>query len=399
MRHVKLGFFLSHPIQYYSPWFRRLAGLVDLHVYYFVKQNPKGQAQSGFGVEFDWDMPLLDGYSYTFLKNRARNPSVGRFWGANTPEVEEICRAQRFDAVVLVGWNRWSAWQTIHACRRAGTPVLMRGDSILEPGRTPYRMVKYIPYRAVLPHMGTHLYVGQRNLEYLRHYGVPEQRLHFVPHFVDDEWFGECASVARRSGTAAGVRAALGIPENAVVALFCGKLLARKRPQDLVRACLTSRGEMRGAEFHVVLVGDGPMHDHLEEEAGGLRGSRVHLAGFQNQTALPSYYAAADFLVLPSERHESWGLVANEAMACGLPVIVTDRVGCAPDLVTARETGMVYPVGDVPALITAMQQMATLLNTQRERIQESVAARSACYSITAATSSLLKALEIVSTRH
>ncbi|MGH6628213.1 MAG: hypothetical protein ACREB3_00615, partial [Burkholderiales bacterium] len=256
---MKLAFFLSHPIQYYSPWFRRLAGLLDLHVYYFVKQDPKGQAQAGFGVEFDWDVPLLDGYTYTFLKNRASNPSISRFWGANTPEVKEICRKQRFDAAVLVGWNRWSAWQTIHACHRAGTPILMRGDSILEPGRPLRRSLKYLPYRALLPRLSEHLYVGQRNREYLRHYGVPEKRLHFVPHFVDDDWFGARARDARQAGVAAAIRSKLRIPQDATVALYCGKFVPRKRPADIVDACRICLGANSNCEIHVIMVGDGPL--------------------------------------------------------------------------------------------------------------------------------------------
>lgn len=392
---MKLAFFLSHPIQYYSPWFRRLAGLMDLHVYYFVKQDPVGQARAGFGVEFDWDVPLLDGYSYTFLKNRARNPSVGRFWGANTPEVAEICRIQRFDAAVLVGWNRWSAWQTIHACNRIGTPVLMRGDSILEPGRHLRRSLKYLPYRTLLPRLGRYLYVGERNREYLRHYGVPEERLHFVPHFVDDGWFAARTHEARRSGTSAGIRSNLSIPQNAVVALFCGKLLPRKRPQDLLQACRVFHQENERLNLHLIIVGDGPLRAELERQAGESCAGRVHFAGFQNQSVLPSYYSAADFLVLPSVSGETWGLVANEAMACGLPVVLSDRVGSAPDLVAAGETGYMYPAGDVSALAAAMRNLTLLLAARRGQVSRQVAERLARFSISAATEALMKTLSNV----
>src|ERR1044072_846261 len=119
----KLGILVSHPIQYYAPWFRYLAERMDIQVFYAHKQDAKGQSDAGFGVEFDWDIPLLEGYPYRWLKNVAKQPSIRSFAGLDTPELFDLIRPGSFDAFLLFGWNRKCSWQAIRACRKAKIPV------------------------------------------------------------------------------------------------------------------------------------------------------------------------------------------------------------------------------------------------------------------------------------
>ncbi|MEX2399811.1 MAG: hypothetical protein WD423_03500, partial [Rhodothermales bacterium] len=232
---MKLGILVSHPIQYYAYWFQHLAERFDIEVFYMHRQDAQAQAAAGFGVEFEWDLPLLEGYPHRWLENVAREPSVSTFAGCDTPEIYDIVERGRYDAFLIFGWNRKSALQAVRACKRSGVPVFMRGDSQLETQRSPLlTAVKYPAYRAGLPRIDAHLYVGTRNRAYLEHYGVSEERLFHAPHFVNNDFFAREADAARRDGRARALRAEHGIPEDAFVALFVGKFIDKKRPGDLV---------------------------------------------------------------------------------------------------------------------------------------------------------------------
>ena len=392
----RLGLLLTHPIQYYAPWFRYLARRLDIQVFYAHRQDAKGQAEAGFGVEFEWDVPLLDGYPYRFLRNVPRRPRVGPFNGCDTPEIYDILRRERFDAFLIFGWNYRSAIQAIRACWRNNVPVLMRGDSQLRTKRSWIKSaVKHFPYRWFLPRVDAHLYVGRRNKEYLRHYGVPEERLFFAPHFVDNAFFSARARDAVRAGKHLEFRDEFGIPHNAYVVMFVGKFIPKKRPADFIRASLRVFRSPEGANVHALLVGNGPLHDELEVLAQS-QAKRIHFAGFRNQSELPAVYSAADVLVLPSDGRETWGLAVNEAMACGIPAVVSDAVGCAPDLIEQGKTGYTYPLGDVDALA---QRMLSMLRVVREsepaKVRQALAEKMACYSVERATEGLKEAIEAV----
>jgi glycosyltransferase involved in cell wall biosynthesis len=349
----RVGVWVSHPVQYLAPWFRYLSGRLDLEVLYAHHQPPTGQAAAGFGVAFDWDVPLLEGYSHRFLRNVARRPAIGTFSGCDTPDIADVIRLGRFDAFVIFGWNRKSALQALWACRRRGVPVLLRGDSQLRtPRSAAVRSTKYLPYRLLLPRVADgHLYVGIRNREYLEHYGVRPGRLFHMPHFVDNDFFRARSRQARDDGGVAKIRVNLGITPGAFVFLFVGKFIAKKRPGDLLRAFDLLSGRPEATDLHVLYVGDGPLRPELQERAAAHR--CVHFAGFRNQTEMPAYYAAANAVVLPSDS-ETWGLVVNEAAACGLPAVVSDAVGCGPDMIDKGRTGYVFPAGEVRVLADRM---------------------------------------------
>jgi len=146
-------------------------------VFYAHEQTAKGQAEAGFGVEFDWDVPLLEGYPHRFLKNVSKRPGTEWFGGCDCPEIEEILVKEGFTHVLLIGWHKKVFWQAFWAAKKAGIPVFCRGDSQLEMTQGALkRAVKFVAYRFLLPRFDAHLYVGRRNLEYLKHYGVSDAR-------------------------------------------------------------------------------------------------------------------------------------------------------------------------------------------------------------------------------
>jgi glycosyltransferase involved in cell wall biosynthesis len=381
----------SHPIQYQAPWFRALARVVDLEVFYCHRQSAAGQAKAGFGVPFEWDVPLLDGYRFTWLKNISASPGVSRFQEADTPEIADRLKLGGFDACLVSGWYLKSYVQAIRACWKHAIPVLVRGDSQLNTPRSRARAVaKYLPYRWFLRRIDAHLYVGAANAAYLRSYGVPDERLFFTPHFVDNEFFAVRASQARRDGTRDRIRRDLGAGPDSVVFLFVGKLIDKKRPADFIRAieraASSGRREILGA-----VVGSGPLGPEIESLARE-RQIPITFLGFKNQTDLPACYAAADAIVLPSDGGETWGLVVNEAMACGVPALVSASAGCAADLVVTAKTGFTFPLGDVAALEDRMIQLSQLLKVNRAQVEADVAARICEYSVDAAVDGVLRAL-------
>lgn len=393
-----LGILVSHPIQYYSPWLRFLANRLDIEVFYAHRQDARGQAKAGFGVSFEWDTPLLEGYPYRWLHNVARDPGVGSFGGCDTPEVYGILARERFDAFLVMGWNYKSAIQTIRACRQNGVPVLMRGDSQLGATRSWWRRtIKYVPYRYMLPGLDGHLYVGRRNLEYLRHYGVPEERLFFAPHCVDNAFFASRAECARRDGARSRLRRSFGIGPDDFLALFVGKLIEKKRAADFIAACGRVETTPSGRKLHGVLVGDGPLRGRLEQLAQPWA-ERIHFAGFHNQSELPAWYAAADALLLCSDASETWGLVVNEAMACGLPVVASEAAGCSPDLIEPGRTGYTYSLGDVQAMAARLCDLDRTVRRDPAELQRCLAEKMAKYDFDRAAQGLEAAMTAVAAR-
>jgi glycosyltransferase involved in cell wall biosynthesis len=379
----RLAILASHPVQYYAPLFREVARRIDLHVFYAHNATPEQQASAGFGQAFMWDVDLTSGYSHSFLRNVASRPGTDHFAGCDTPEIGTRLREGRFDAVLTLGWHLKSMLQGIIAAKRQGVPVMVRGDSHLSTPRSWLKKkLKSVAYPRLLRLFDAALYVGERNRDYYRHYGYPESRLFHSPHCVDTERFAGAAT----PGARAELRARLGLTDADKVVLFAGKLIPLKRPLDIVEALAGLRHE--GVTSHLMVVGSGPLDDHVRERARE-KSVPLHMLGFQNQTEMPAAYAAADILCLPS-KHETWGLVCNEAIACGTPIVVSSEVGCAPNLASKGGAGRIFAMGDVADLARAI---ASVLNDPHARANaKSVSER---FSLARAADGIIAALEAV----
>ena len=337
---VSLAVVASHPVQYYAPLFRELARRVDLTVYYGHRASQSDQAKAGFGVGFEWDVDLLSGYHHEFLDNVAKLPELGRFEGVDTPEIGHKLRSGRFDAVLVLGWYLKCFLQTLWAAKRLGIPVLVRGDSHLETPRSPLkRLAKQALYPIFLRQFDAALIVGARNRAYWHRYGYPQSRMFASPHCVDTTWFASRGT----AGAATELRQRLGISQNAPVALFAGKLVDFKRPGDLIVAAADAR--RKGVAVEVLIAGSGPLEVDLRALAAR-HDVPLHMLGFCNQSQMPAAYAASDVLILPSNGRETWGLVVNEALACGTPVILSDAVGCAQDFAGKGGAARTFRMGD-----------------------------------------------------
>lgn len=340
----KLGVLVTHPIQYYVPWYKALAAnnQIDLKVYFCYQQTSRGQAEAGFGVEFDWNLPLLEGYRYQFLENKAKYPNVSTFFGCDTPEIKEIIKNNKFDAFIVQGWNNKSYWQAIKVCWRQNIPLMIRGDSYLETNNLLKRVMKYFVYRWFVPKFDAYLAPGKRAREYYLHYGANLEKIYFVPHTVDNDFFAR--KQMQLQSQREKLRQNWKIPEKAVVFLFAGKLIAKKRPDDFMKA--VKLASKKNQLVFGLVVGDGPLREGLAKKASEER-IPIRFTGFLNQNEISKAYAVSDCIVLPSGVGETWGLVVNEAMASLLPAIVSDKVGCGPDLIYPGQTGVIFRCGDV----------------------------------------------------
>jgi Glycosyltransferase len=379
---------MTHPTQYHAPWFRALAKRpeISLHVFYGFQPSAELQGKD-FGLDFEWDTPLLDGYPHTFLKNVATKPGWG-FRDTDTPELRDLIPRSDYDAWVINGWTTKSEWLAIRTCWKSNTPMLVRGDSTLIDKRpVTTRVAKRVLLGRWIPRFSRYLTVGTLNESYYEHYGADRERFVPVRHFVDNAWFAQHAKSRREN--ARQLRASWGIAENAVVFLFAGKLMKKKRPADAVEALRIARA--KAPNLHLLIAGDGELRaecERLTREAD----LPVTFTGFLNQSAMPDAYAASDVLILPSAYQETWGLVVNEAMASGLPAIVSDKVGCAPDLIVQGETGYTFPAGDVRALAGRMTAYAT--STAEARRQGLCASdRIRSFSLEAATENTVRAIK------
>jgi glycosyltransferase involved in cell wall biosynthesis len=361
-RRYKVLAVAAHPVQYMAPIFRRMAAepQFDLRVAYCSLRGAVAALDPDFQTSVKWDVPLLDGYAWTEVANKGSGRES--FWGMNNPELKNLIRAGKFDAVLcFVGYVRASFWIARRAARANGSAFLFGTDAhVLAPrdGRAWKVWFKKLfwPYlfrqadQVIVPSTGT--------FEMIERLGVPPEKITLTPYTVDNDWWkSESAKVNR-----AAVRAQWGVTQEQPVILFCAKLQPWKRPVDLLRAFAQAHMECA----LLVFAGDGPEHSGLQIEAAKLGiAQQVKFLGFVNQSQLPALYSAADVMVLPSS-YEPFAVVVNEAMCCGCPVIVSDQVGAARDLVDPVRPDFVFPAGDTAAL-------ARILRTafaDREQLRE-----------------------------
>lgn len=383
----RVAFLMTHPTQYHAPWFRALAARpeISLHVFYGFQPSAEMQGKD-FGLTFEWDVPLLEGYPNSFLKNVAGKPGWG-YRDTDTPELRDLIPRREFDAWVINGWNTKSEWLAIRTCWKARMPALIRGDSTLIDQRPlATRIAKRLILGKWIPRFTRYLTVGKLNEDYYEYYGADRSRFVPVRHFIDNDWFVSQAGSLRHSRDA--LRKKWDIAPDAVVFLFAGKLMQKKKPVDAVKAL--ARVNRKGRKVHLLIAGEGELRAECATAAMSL-GVPVTITGFLNQSRMPEAYAASDVLVLPSAHQETWGLVVNEAMASGLPAIVSDRVGCAPDLIIPGVTGQVFPARDIDALAQRMSIFVD--NPDEAQTQGSRAAEHIRhYSLEAATENTVRAI-------
>ncbi len=349
----RLAIITTHPVQYNAPVFRRLTerGMIHPGVFYtWGRSVLEKKYDPGFRKTVEWDIPLLDGYEYYFTENTAADPGSHHFGGIRNPQLIREISNWKPDALLVYGWSFKSHLYCLRHFH-GKLPVLFRGDSTLLDATGGFKAIlrKWF-LKWVYRHADYALYTGKSNADYFRAFGMSENQLVFAPHVVDNSRFADTPE--RKYGERAGVmRREYGFSEKDTVFLFAGKLEPKKDPELLIR----SFRSLDHPGIRLLIAGNGVLEQRLRELAGS--DERIRFAGFHNQSEMPVLYRVANWLVLPSRGPgETWGLAVNEAMACGVPVITSDRCGCTADLVQSGVNGFYFSSGSLEALKLTLEK-------------------------------------------
>lgn len=364
----------THPIQYQVPLWQALArdGCVPFEVWYLTDHGTHPTHDREFKKAFAWDIDTLSGYPNRFLEvQEGATPSS--FWKCRLREsLRDRLRDSNARVLWIQGWQVAAYWQAVWEAKRARVEVWLRGESNdLAPIPLWKRGIKRAILGQFFRRVDRFLYIGSANRRLYRKFGVPEDRLYPSPYAVDNERFARQADAIRQRRTE--IRRRWKIPDDAFCILFCGKFIPKKRPFDLVKAVRILIGDGRVQTLHLLFVGSGELGSRLrtgcrvvwDAEAdiyGYLQSDNSQVpnatfAGFLNQTEISTAYVAADCLVLPSDHGETWGLVVNEAMASGLPCIMSSACGCAEDLALISGNHTSFGLGDIGSLATKILEL------------------------------------------
>jgi glycosyltransferase involved in cell wall biosynthesis len=369
-----LAILTTHPIQYQVPLWQALArdGGIPFEVWYLTKHGIKVSYHPAFGKSFAWDLDLLSGYPHRFLAV-PKGAGPDSFWRCR-PAEDLVAAMQAAEVTVLWvnGWDVFGYWQAVWAAKRAGVQVWLRGESN-DLARTQFwkRVIKRIVLGQLFRRVDRFLYIGSANRRLYEKFGVPASKLFPAPYAVDNERFAQQAEAIRSQRSE--IRSDWKIPENGFCVLFCGKFIPKKRPMDLVKAAQSLIADNRLTNIHLLFVGSGELGSELRSScnivfdaeaanfqlpASNSRKPAASFAGFLNQTEISRAYVAADCLVLPSDYRETWGLVANEAIASDLPCVISDQCGCAEDL-GPLGINKIFECGSVEELAAKIHMLAT----------------------------------------
>ena len=332
----KLAIIITHPIQYFSPLFKLLAerNKIRIKVFYTWEQSKEKVYDKKFGKEIKWDIPLLEGYDYTFVKNISKNPNSGSFNGVVNPTLNKEIESWNADAILVFGWNHHSHFKAMRYFK-GKIPVYFRGDStLIDEVAGVKTILRRIWLKFVYRYIDFAFYVGQNNKNYFIKHGLKDSQLIFAPHAIDNNRFEDKNKNYQKLSDI--FRKKLRINEKDTVFLFAGKFEQKKNPLLLIEVAKFF------PDYKFLFIGNGELEQQMKQQAG----KNVLFLPFQNQSLMPVMYRLGDVFVLPSAYNETWGLAVNEAMACGKAILVSDKVGCAVDLVKNNENGFIFKSGN-----------------------------------------------------
>lgn len=346
---MKLAIITTHPIQYYAPVFKLMhqRGKLQIKVFYTWGEDSQINYDPGFNKTVKWDISLLDGYPYEWVKNTSKNPGSHNLKGIINPDLPKQIEAYKPDAILIYGWAYSGHLNAIRYFKNK-VPLYFRGDSTLlnkQKGIKGFLRSMFLKW--VYSHIYHAFYVGTNNKAYFKQYGLKENQLSFAPHAIDNDRFQ-----SDQFQQAQNLRKSLNIPDDAILILYAGKF----EPVKNVQTLLTAFANIKQPNAHLLLVGNGVDEPDLVAYAKTHDVKRLHFLNFVNQSYIPAIYQAADIYCLPSVS-ESWGLAVNEAMACGKAVLVSDKVGCAVDLVIPGKNGDIFEAANVTDLTKKLTQM------------------------------------------
>ncbi|MDB5223207.1 MAG: hypothetical protein JWN83_1874 [Chitinophagaceae bacterium] len=343
---MRLAIISSHPVQYNAPFFKALNMHSNLivKVFYTWSQASKEVYDPGFKQLRLWDIPLLDGYEYEFIKNISYAPGSHHFFGIINIHLIKKIKAWNPDYILVYGWAFLSHLLAIKYFYNK-IPILFRGDSTLLDETKGIKTIlrrKFLKW--VYKSIDIALYVGSNNYDYYFKHNVPVEKLKYLPHVVDNKRFQN--PIANHNLQLENLKINT---LKKIVFLFVGKFEKKKDPLIIIEAFI----KLGRDDTALIFIGDGELYSELREHSKSI--ANIYFLPFQNQSLIAGAYKLGDVLILPSKYNETWGLVVNEAMASGLAIITSNKVGCGNDLVKEDINGFTFLCGDVNGLSSKMR--------------------------------------------
>jgi glycosyltransferase involved in cell wall biosynthesis len=322
-------------------------------VLYCSDETLQGSTDRQFGVHVKWDIPLLEGYNYMFLKNWSQKPSINNgFLGLLNWEVLRFLQKQPKSIVIVYGWAYATNVITIIAAKLLCHKVCLRTETPLNQEIKKNKWVtllKHLYLRCLFLFVDYALYIGKQNKLFYQHLGFKKEQFIFTPYCVDNKRFSSLALTVSKSL----VREKLQLPDNKKIIMFSGKYIDKKRPMDLLHAIYL----LNRTDVFTVFVGEGELRKEMEKFIlnNGMLDQNL-LTGFVNQSLIPYYYAASDVFIMCSGLGETWGLSVNEALNFNIPIIVSETCGSSFDLVKNGINGFTFKEGDIAELSDKISQ-------------------------------------------
>ena len=327
---------------YRIPLFTALANEpgISSHIIFFSETDPSLRQWQIYKEEMQFSYQILPSWRKRLGKfNVLLNRGISTALSQASPDI-----------ILCGGYNYLASWQALQWARSRDIPFLLWSESNLQDARRGHALVELLKTKFLRSCDGF-IVPGQSARRYLRAHGIDEGDIFAAHNAVDNNLFSREALVARQNTNEH--RRALALPDRYF--LFVGRLVRQKGVFELLAAYASLNTQIR-EQIGMVFVGDGSERRQLEHEAASISPGLIKFAGFVHREQLAKYYALADMLVLPTYT-DTWGLVVNEAMACGLPVIVSRAAGCAEDLVQEGWNGLLVSSRDVASLSAAMKTL------------------------------------------
>ena len=326
---------------------------IEVKVFYTWSQSEAGEKYDpGFGQNVNWDIPLLEGYKYSFVNNVSHSPGSHHFKGIDNPTLISAIKNWGANAVFVYGWNFKSHLKVLRYFKNK-IPVFFRGDStLIDEKQNLKKIIRRVILHCVYHYVDVAFYAGLANKLYFETHGLKNNQLAFMPHAVDNMRFScnQHTKIAAHE-----LRFKNDIPIDAMVFLFAGKLDNNKNVCLLIEAFI----ELQNSNNYLLIAGTGSEETELKNMAAFQ--PNIKFLSFQNQVQMPVVYAAADVFVLPS-KSETWGLSINEAMAAGKAIIVSSSCGAAFNLLEENKNGLVFQNNNLISLTDCL----TFINENRD---------------------------------
>lgn len=351
----------THPIQYHTPMWKELysSNQTKFEVWYLTRQGLDHSYDKEFNASFKWDLDLLSGYPSRFITDPTPS-SLGGFWDLKLPnDFRRQLINIKPSAILIQGWHFFACIKAIFISHSLGIPVWIRGDSNdLKKDNLLKSVVKKLVLGFLFKRIDKFLYVGKSTKRLYKKYKVPDDKLIRSPHAVDNDFFYK--NTLKLQDKRLDIRKKWNINENSFCILFVGKFISQKNPQHIISAIDMLNQSDQKKSMHILFVGSGELEEDLRKRCSveypknktnmqsktDDKKPMASFTGFMNQSQITEAYVAADLLILPSSS-ETWGLVVNEAMATGLPCVVSDMCGCSDDLILENYIEMKFMHGDI----------------------------------------------------